>query len=440
MRLFSAFSAYFESLISAFPNNHSSQLQPPASLWQFFRFYTKGTEAYLMLLAISTILLAIAEVSLYAILGQLVDWLSQQQPQGFFPREKIKLISFSVFVLIGLPLLVSVHSSLLHQTFMGNLAMRVRWLGHRYLLQQSWAFYQQEFSGRIATKLMQTSLAVRECVLKLTNVLLFICVYLIFTIVLVASLDWRLSLPLIAWILAYSLNLFFFLPRLQNIAMTQADTRSEMTGRIVDSYTNVQTLKMFSSPASDESYAKNSMQDFLTTVHPQMRLVTGLNISVWCINMLLVFFTAACGLWFWSQQSLSPAALAVAMSIAIRISGMSHWIMWEVSNLFEHLGTVKDGLNTLAKPTEVIDSADAKPLSISSADIHFQQLDFAYHAQAVIFNNFNLSINAGEKVGLIGPSGAGKSTLVNLLLRFYDINSGEISIDGQNISNARQDS
>ncbi|NRA43133.1 MAG: ABC transporter ATP-binding protein, partial [Pseudomonadales bacterium] len=364
--------AWFESLVPAFPPQHPSPA--PTKLVAFCLHYIHGLKKYLAIVAFTTVLMAVAEVGLYAILGQLVDWLAAQDKTDFFQREKWTIIGLFAYLLIFMPTLVLFHSSMINQGFMGNLPMRVRWLGHRYLLSQSWQFYQNEFSGRIATKLMQTSLGVRECILKLVNVLLFIAVYLISTIVLVGSLEWRLSLPLLVWIALYFAILKFFLPRLKQIAMLQADSRSEMTGRIVDSYTNVMTLKLFSQHDFDADYARHSMQEFLTTVHPQMRLVTWLNLSVWIINMLLIASIVSIALYYWFYGDMSAAAIAVAMSIGIRISGMSHWIMWEVSNLFENIGTVKDGLNTLSKPTQVEDAEQARPLQIQQAEIRFQQL------------------------------------------------------------------
>ena len=430
--------AWFESKLQPFSVEHPTQ--PPASLVAFCLYYVQGAKWQLSLLSLSTVILAISEVSLYAILGQVVDWLSSQEPDDFFSDKLTRLILLSVFILVFIPSMVFIHSALLHQTFMGNLPMRVRWMAHRYLLGQSWSFYQQEFSGRVATKVMQTALAVRDSVLKVVDVLLFIGVYLISTIVLVAALDWHLSLPLVCWALAYFSMLRFFLPRLRSISMVQANSRSEMTGRIVDSYTNIQTLKLFSDSQSDANYAKESMNDFLQTVHPQMRLVTYLNVSVWLVNMLLIFSIVGLGLYFWSSSSMAPAAIAVAMSISIRITGMSHWIMWEVSNLFESIGVVKDGLNTLSLKYEVEDDCDNTSLNVTQAAIEFDQLNFAYNTNNQVFTDFNLSIKAGEKIGVVGHSGAGKSTLVNLLLRFYDIDSGQITIDKQAINLVSQSS
>lgn len=440
---------FFERLINPFPPEHPSE--PPKGLYQFCRHYIRGIEPYLILMAFLTTCLAISEAMLYAVLGQMVDWLTEQNTAQFFETEWPLLLAMAFFILVFIPVIVSLHSLVIQQTLMGNFPMRVRWLAHRYLLNQSYAFFQHEFSGRIAAKVMQTALSVRETVLKLLDVILFVTVYLMTTLLLVADADLRLCLPLLIWLIAYIGVLSYFIPKLKYISTLQADARSLMTGRIVDSYTNIITLKLFSSNDRESSYAKNGMQEFMNTVHPQMRLATGLNICVWIINMLLVFATCVLGILLWMDQAIGPGAIAIVMSLAIRLTGMSHWVMWEVNNLFENIGTVQDGLNTLSNTQSVKDDIEAPTLQITHGAIQFDKVCFSYHAHPHItgsteknmpwiFHNLDFSIEPGEKVGIVGRSGAGKSTLVNLLLRFYDIQQGAITIDGQSIRNVTQDS
>ena len=432
---------FFERLANPFPPAHPTE--PPKSLYQFCRHYTQGIEPYLILMAVLTTCLAISEAMLYGILGQMVDWLATKNSEHFLDDEWQVLLAMSIFILVFIPIIVLLHSLVIHQTLMGNFPMRVRWLSHRYLLNQSYAFFQHEFSGRIATKVMQTALSVRETVMKLLDVILFVTVYLITTLLLVANADPRLCLPLLAWLVVYIGILSHFIPQLKHISTLQADARSLMTGRIVDSYTNILTLKLFSQSQRESAYVKTGMQEFLSTVHPQMRLATWLNICVWFINMLLVFTTGALGIYLWMNNAIGPGAIAIVMSLAIRLTGMSHWIMWEVNNLFENIGTVQDGINTISKPQNVTDSTDAGTLQVWQGAIQFNQVRFSYHQtnQAPpIFDDLNVSISAGEKVGIVGRSGAGKSTFVNLLLRFYDIQHGSITIDGQDISIVSQDS
>ncbi|MCB1936094.1 MAG: ABC transporter ATP-binding protein [Nitrosomonas sp.] len=440
---------YFERLINPFPPEHPAE--PPKGLYQFCRHYIRGIEPYLILMAFLTTCLAISEAMLYAILGKMVDWLSVKNTAEFMDTEWPLLLAMTLFILIFIPVIVFFHSLVINQTLMGNFPMRVRWLAHRYLLNQSYAFFQHEFSGRIATKVMQTALSVRETVMKLLDVVLFVSVYLITTLLLVADADLRLCIPLLIWLTAYISMLSYFVPKLKRISTLQADARSLMTGRIVDSYTNILTLKLFSSNDRESVYAKTGMQEFMTTVHPQMRLASGLNICVWIINMLLVFSTCVLGIVLWMDNAIGPGAIAIVMSLAIRLTGMSHWVMWEVNNIFEHIGTVQDGLNTLSNTQSVKDDTDAKTLHVARGAIQFDNVCFSYHRnkhetgskqnqEPWIFEHLNFSVKPGEKVGIVGRSGAGKSTFVNLLLRFYDIQHGAITIDGQNIRHVTQDS
>jgi ATP-binding cassette subfamily B multidrug efflux pump len=324
--------------------------------------------------------------------------------------------------------------------------MRIRWLAHRYLIGQSLGFFQDEFAGRVATKVMQTALAVRETVLKLLDLMVYVGVYFSTILVLVFSTDWRLSIPLFIWLAIYILILRILVPKLKTISETQADSRSMMTGRIVDSYTNMMTVKLFSHSKRESDYAKEAMQGFLKTVYPQMRLVTVLEASIEVLNGLLVFSMGVLSIYLWTQQIASPGDIAVAISLCLRLNGISHWIMWEVSSLFENIGTVQDGINTLSRPVIVTDAKDAKELEVKGGSIHFDNVRFAYREgehddnEVGVFDDLQLHIKPGEKVGLVGRSGAGKSTLVNLLLRFYDIQSGSIKIDGQDIRAVSQES
>src|SRR5690606_35566797 len=311
--------------------------------------------------------------------------------------------------------IVFLHSVILYQTLMGNFPMVVRWLSHSYLLDQSYAFFQNEFSGRIATKVMQTALAVRETIIKTLDVLLFVSVYMVTALLLIANADSRLCIPLIIWMLIYLCILRYFIPKLRNISKLQADARSNMTGRIVDSYTNILTLKLFSHTRRESDYARDGMQEFLVTVHPQMRPVTQLNTCVWINNMLSVFAIGTLGILLWLDAWIRTGAMAIALSLAIRLTGMSHWIMLEVGELFENIGIVQDGMNTLAKPYAVTDTPNAVPLSVTKGQIDYNQVEFSYpndvkNENHQIFKALDLHIRSGEKVGIVGPSGAGKST------------------------------
>lgn len=428
----------FERFTEALPKYTAEQ--PPYGLWAFCRHYTKGFELPLIGLSLSTATIAILEVTLFSFLGQLVDWLSARDPQTLFAEEGSTLLWMSLVTLIAIPAVTLLHGLLLHQSLLGNYPMAIRWMAHRYLLRQSLSFYQNDFAGRIATKVMQTALAVRETVMKLLDVMVFVLVYFISMVVLVAQADWVLMLPMLAWLAIYIGLQIFFVPRLKRVATAQADARSTMTGRIVDSYTNISTVKLFAHTQRESDYAESSMREFLHTVYRQMRLGTGLNFSVQLSNYVLAFSTAALAIYLWSIGDITVGAIAIAVSMALRLNGISMWIMWEVSALFENIGTVVDGMNTLAKPIDIQDKPNAQPISVDRGAIEFDKVSFNYSDKVNVFNQLDLNIQPGEKVGIVGRSGAGKSTLVNLLLRFYDIDSGAIRIDGQDLREVTQDS
>ncbi|GAB54484.1 ATP-binding cassette, subfamily B, bacterial [Glaciecola punicea ACAM 611] len=433
--------SFFERLKKPFPNDIPQQ--PPKTLVAFCRYYSKGMWYILLTVSVLSALIAIIEVSLFGFMGQLVDWFATRDPSTFVQEERATLIWMGALVLIILPLLVITESLITHQTLLGNYPMRIRWLAHKYLLKQSLSFYQDEFAGRVATKLMQTALSVRETVTKVLNLAVYITVYFISAVVLVFSTDWRLAMPLFVWLLVYIIILSIMLPKLKRVSQKQADARSIMTGRIVDSYTNIMTVKLFSHHRREETYAKEGMDGFLQTVYPQMRLVTTLQALVWGINSLLVFSISALAIYLWVNGTVSPGDLAIAVSLSLRLNGMSQWIMWEVSSLFENIGAVQDGINMLSLPADIQDESSAKAINVAGGAIAFNAVNFSYKGKNEdtidVFNDLNIKITAGEKIGLVGRSGAGKSTLVNLLLRFYDIQSGEISIDGQNIARVSQE-
>lgn len=447
----------FENFTSAFPEQDA--VQPPKGLWAFCRHYTRGFEPALIVLSILSATVAIIEVSLFGFMGKLVDWLSERDPQTFFAQEQSTLIFLSILLLVIMPAMILLRSMLLHQTLLGNYPMSIRWLAHRYLLRQSVSFYQNDFAGRIATKVMQTALSVRETVMKLLDVLVYISVYFISIVVMIAKADLRLAIPMVIWLATYVAIQFYFVPKLKRVSTQQAEARSAMTGRMVDTYTNINTVKLFSHSDREVEFAEQSMSDFLRTVYKQMRLATGVNISVEYINYLLVFVVGALSIWLWSLSLITVGAIAVAVSLSLRVNGLSHWVMWEVASLFENLGTVADGMHTLSKPVTITDKSGAKALEVKQGSICFEGVSFHYreenaHTSAAtdsptqalptthksVIEDFNLEIKPGEKIGLVGRSGAGKSTLVNLLMRFYDVETGAISIDGQNIAEVTQDS
>ncbi|WP_339891173.1 ABC transporter ATP-binding protein [Neptuniibacter pectenicola] len=430
--------SFFEKLIPAFPP--AEPRQPPKGLYAFCRHYTKGAEWPLLFMSLLTATVAILEVTLFGFMGQLVDWLSTKDRATFLAQEADQLLLMSLVPLVALPIAGLLHSLITHQTLLGNYPMSIRWLAHRYLLKQSVSFYADDFAGRISTKVMQTALSVREAVMKLLDVMMFVVVYFFAMLVLVAQSDWRLTLPMAVWLGFYIGIQIYFVPRLKKIATEQANARSTMTGRIVDSYANIATIKLFSHTQREAKYAKEGMDAFLETVHKQMRLGIGLNISVQCINYLLSFSVATLSIWLWLENAVSVGAIAISIALALRLNGMAHWIMWEVSALFENIGTVADGMETLSKPLQIQDNPSAKPITVSKGAIQFEEVGFNYGEKKTVIKQLNLSIKPGEKIGLVGRSGAGKSTIVNLLMRFFDVERGAVKIDGQDIRETTQDS
>ncbi len=430
--------SFFERRLDPFPETRLDA--PPEGIVNFCWHFVKDARGWLALLTLLTVAIAIGEVFLFAFLGDIVDWLTSADREGFFARERGRLIVMGALILVGLPLASFLHSTVIHQVLLGNLPMSARWRMHRFLLGQSMAFYSNEFAGRVATKVMQTALAVRETVMKLLDVFVYVAVYFVTMIAMVASADWRLAAPLLGWLAAYILLILYFIPRLKSVAAKQADARSVMTGRIVDSYTNIGTVKLFAHAGREESYARDSMRQFLGTVHPQMRLVTLFQTSVYFNNCLAVFAVAGLAISFWMNSLVSVGVIATSIALALRLNGMSQWIMWEVSGLFENIGTVYDGMETLTRKSEVADAPGARKLERPHGAIAFERVAFHYGKASGVIDGFNLSIAPGEKVGLVGRSGAGKTTLMNLLLRFYDVESGRVLIDGQDISAVTQDS
>ncbi|SSC64433.1 ABC transporter ATP-binding protein [Ciceribacter selenitireducens] len=430
--------SWFENRLNPYPPE--DPVLPPKGLVAFCWHYTKPAAPWLLLLGLCSMLIAVGEVLLYQFLGNIVDWLSVADRATFLDTEKGRLMWMGALLLIGLPVVGFVHTLTMHQVLAGNFPMIARWQMHRFLLRHSMTFFANEFAGRVSTKVMQTSLAVRESVMKIIDVFVYAISFFVSMLALVFAADWRLVAPLIIWIVLYTLILTFFVPRLRRLSSEQADARSLMTGRIVDSYTNIATVKLFSHAGREEAYARDGMDAFLDTVHRQMRQITLLNVFVDINNAIVLFAVSGLSIWFWLGGTVSVGAIAVAIGLAMRINGMSQWIMWEVSALFENIGTVYDGMGMMTKAHDIVDAPGAKALDAPKGEIVYDHVRFHYGKDKGVIEDFSLTIKAGEKVGLVGRSGAGKTTLMNLLLRFYDLEKGHILIDGQDISAVSQDS
>ncbi len=425
----------FERLVHPYPDTPPAAM--PHGLLPFVWACTKGIRLHVAVIIVFVALVGVFEAVLFGMLGRVVDWLGAVKPDRFWAEHGATLLWLGA-VLIGSIGVVGLWCLVKYQGLTSNFPMRLRWNFHRLMLDQSMAFYQDEFSGRIATKVMQTALAVRDTVMIVCDILVFVIIYFVTMVLLAGGFDWLLLVPFVGWLLLYMAALRFFVPRLGRVAQQQADARSLMTGRITDAYTNIATVKLFSHAQREAAYARSAMQEFMGTAYTQFRYVTGVELVNHALSMLLILSTTGVALWLWSQGRVGVGAVAAASAMALRLNGISHWVMWEMATLFEHIGTVQDGMNTLSRPQLIVDRADARPLVVSRGEVRFEHVRFGYSAQAPVIDDFNLHIRPGEKIGLVGRSGAGKSTVVNLLLRFYDLQAGRILIDGQDIGAVTQ--
>ncbi|SUX29918.1 ABC transporter ATP-binding protein [Chromobacterium vaccinii] len=429
--------SWFERRISPYPDTPAAQ--PPRGFFPFIWFCTRGMRGLILCMTLLTALIGAFEALLFSMLGSVVDWLAKVPANQLWQRESGHLLLLAGILLASV-LLVSLQAMSKYQGLFSNFPMRLRWNFHRHLLGQSLSFYQDEFAGRVSAKVMQTALAVRDTVLIITDILVFVVIYFVTMIAVLGHFDVMLLLPFLAWLALYVATLWFFVPRLGKAATLQADARSLMTGRITDAYTNIATVKLFSHGQREARFAKGAMEEFLSTAYRQMRLVSGFEVVNQLTSMLLIGITTGSALWLWSQGQVSIGAVAASTAMALRLNGISHWIMWEMSSLFENIGTVQDGITTLSRTVAVVDKPGAAKLEVPRGEIRFDNVDFAYGGAKNVISGLDLTIRPGEKIGLVGRSGAGKSTIVNLLLRFYDLDGGRILIDGQDIAGVTQDS
>jgi len=432
--------AIFERWVSPFPDDVAPVL--PRTFFRFLWTCSRGTRLFIGSMMTLTAGIGAFEAWLFSVLGRVVDWLSRVPPAELWNRERSHLFLLGGVLLASI-VLVAFQTLLKQQTLAGNFAMRLRWIFHRNMLAQSLSFYQDEFAGRVATKVMQTALAVRDTWMIVTDILVYLIIYFVTLGLVVGGFDPWLLAPFSCWLLAYLVSIRYFVPRLANVGKMQADARSLMTGRITDAYTNITTVKLFSHSQRESAYAKSAMIEFLRTVYRQMRMVTSFEIVNQTLSVLMIAGAGGAAFVMWTRGHLGVGAVAAAIAMAMRLNGISHWMMWEMASLFEHVGTVQDGLNTLSNRPSIVDRPDAKPLHATAGDIRFEHVNFSYgtgSGDVRVIHDLNLHIRPGEKIGLVGRSGAGKSTLVNLLLRFYDVSHGRILIDGQDIAAVTQES
>ncbi|WP_115560562.1 ABC transporter ATP-binding protein [Xanthomonas arboricola] len=429
---------WFESLIDIFPPIEREM--PPRSVWRFYLHYLRPLWPILLATLVAGLLLALVEVAMFDFLARIVDMLAERPGPDFFRRHAGELLWMAAITLVARPLFTGLHNLLVNQAIVPGLSNRSRWLMHNYVVRQSLGFFNNDFAGRIANRVMQTGTSLRESAVQMVDALWYIVVYTGSALWLFAQADPWLMAPLLIWLVVYVALMAFFVPRMKARAWVASDARSKATGRIVDGYTNISTLKLFAHAGREEAYVHDALDELAVKHRRQTRVTTAMDTAIAVANGFLIVGTCALSLWLWNRGQISVGAITLATGLVIRIHNMSGWIMWTVNGIFEDIGSVQDGMQTIAQPLTVQDVPDAVPLRVTQGQVHFDQVHFHYGKRGGGIAGLDLQVRAGEKIGLVGPSGAGKSTLVNVLLRLYDLEQGRILIDGQDIAQVTQES
>lgn len=428
----------FERFINIFHDAPSDS--PPTTVWSFYAYYLRQVWPSFAALLLVGLASALIEVALFSYLSRIIDLVNHSTPATLFSDNWPLLLWMGAVALILRPIFIALHDMLVHQSISPSMTSMIRWQHHNYVLRQSLNFFQNDFAGRIAQRIMQTGSSLRDSAVQLVDAIWHVLIYAVTSLVLFAGADWRLMIPLIVWMVAYSASLRFFVPRVKARSVVSSEARSKLMGTIVDGYTNIATIKLFAHSDLERQYAREAIQEQTDKTQHASRMVTSMDLTLSALNGLLIVSTSGLALWLWSQSLISVGAIALATGLVIRLVNMSGWIMWVVNGIFENIGMVQDGLNTIAQPLSVQDAPQAKQLKVTRGNIRFEDVRFDYGSGRQVINRLNLDIRPGEKIGLIGPSGAGKSTLVNLLLRLYDLNGGRIVIDDQDIAAVTQES
>jgi ATP-binding cassette subfamily B multidrug efflux pump len=430
---------FFEGLVDPYVKYEESDT-PPERLYPFLRQYAEPFMRIFWLTAIASVVIAIIEVWLIAYLGRLVDILAQGTPAEVWAQSGTEFILVAVFILTLRPAIHIVQVMLLNNSILPNFGTLVRWRAHKHVLRQSVGWFEDDFAGRIANRIMQTPPAAGEVVFQLFDAITFAIAYLIAAAFLMGQADARLLLPLLLWIVPYLLLLRWVVMRIGPASEAASNARSAVTGRVVDSYTNIHSVKMFAHHDREINYAKEAIEEARRTFQIEMRLYTVMDAGLMMLNGVLIVGVVGWSIWLWMLGAASVGVVAIATSLALRLNAMSGWIMWAITNFFRELGVVSEGMQTIAQPIKLLDQTEAEPLVVKSGGVDIRDLSHHYGKQTGGLDKINLTIAPGEKVGLVGQSGAGKSTLVKLLLRFYDAENGVISVDGRDIRSATQDS
>ncbi len=429
---------FFENWTDPFRRHDESM--PPSTLLAFYWRYTRQVWPGLAALLVAGLIVALIEVAMYNYVGSIVDLLQTTSPADLLRDYGGTFLWMAFVIVLARPVMIMLQQLLIDQTLVPSFTNLVRWQTHRYVLRQSVGFFADDFAGRIASKIIQTGPSLRESVVQVCEAIWFVSVYATSAVVLFGRIDWRLALPVLAWIVFFVAVLVYFVPRIRDRSTIVSEARSVMTGRLVDSYTNIQTVKLFAHADREDTYGHEVIADHTDKLRAETRLVTMMNATVVASTSLLIAGTMALAVWLWAGGDLTLGAIALTSGMTIRISTMSGWIMWTSINVFEAMGTVQEGMGTIARPNKLVDRPDAKPLVVSRGGIRYENVRFHYGRDSGVIEELSLDIAPGEKVGLVGRSSAGKSTLVNLLLRFYDLEGGRVLIDGQDIAGVTQES
>ena len=428
----------FERFINIFQDAPSDS--PPRRLGAFYFYYLRQVWPSFAALLVVGLGSALIEVALFSYLSRIIDLVNGATPVTLFAEHWPILLWMGFVALILRPVFIALHDMLVHQSINPGMTSMIQWQQHNYVLRQSLNFFHNDFAGRIAQRITQTGNALRDSAVQLVDAIWHVLIYAVTSLVLFAEADWRLMIPLVIWIVAYVASLRFFVPRVKARSVVASQARSKLMGTIVDGYTNIATIKLFAHHDLEKRYAREALQEQTDKNYRLSRMVTSMDVTLSSLNGLLIVSTSGLALWLWSQSLISVGAIALATGLVVRLVNMSGWIMWVVNGIFENIGTVQDGINTIAQPLSVQDAPQAKTLQVTRGLIRYEDIRFDYGGGHQVINRLNLTIKPGEKIALIGPSGAGKSTLVNLLLRLYDLNGGRITIDGQNIAEVTQES
>lgn len=429
---------FFESLIDpycAYPETD----HPPRTLWGFMSGYARPFRAVFVIAGILSVVVAAVEIGLIWAMGWVVDILSGS-PEEVMEQYGGWLIALGVFLLVLRPLIQALDVMLLNNTILPNFGTLIRWRAHKHVLRQSVGWFENDFAGRVANRIMQTPPAAGEAVFQVFDAITFSLAYAVGAVVLLAQADARLALPLLVWMLLYAALIRWTVVRVGPASKAASDARSEVTGRVVDAYTNIHSIKMFAHHDRELDYAKEAIEKTRRTFQKEMRLYTVMDVVLTLLNGFLIVAVVGWAIGLWSQGEASVGLVAAATALALRLNAMTGWIMWALTTFFRQLGVVAEGMETIAQPIDLVDRPEAKPLRFSEGRIEIDEVSHHYGRGQGGLDTVSLTIRPGEKVGLIGRSGAGKSTLVKLLLRFYDVESGAIRVDGQNISHVTQTS